>query len=63
MENEIWKPIPNYDGYEVSNYIKIKNLKLGRELILKPKDDFRGYFNIQLWVKNRKMRDGKLIKD
>ena len=54
MENEIWKPIPNYDGYEVSNYGRVKSLKLGRELILKPKDDFRGYFNIQLWVKNRK---------
>ena len=54
MENEIWKPIPNYEGYEVSNYGRVKSLKLGRELILKPKDDFRGYFNIQLWVKNRK---------
>ena len=54
MENEIWKPIPNYDGYEVSNYGRVKSLKLGRELILKPKDDFRGYFNIQLWEKNRK---------
>ena len=54
MENEIWKPIPNYEDYEVSNYGRVKSLKLGRELILKPKDDFRGYFNTQLWVKNRK---------
>ena len=26
MENEIWKPIPNYDGYEVSNYGNVRTI-------------------------------------
>ena len=52
MENEIWKPIPNYDGYEVSNYGRVKSLKLGRELILKPFISKGGYYRIELWNNN-----------
>ena len=52
MENEIWKPIPNYDGYEVSNYGRVKSLKLGRELILKPSISKRGYYRNEIWNNN-----------
>ena len=52
MENEIWKPIPNYDGYEVSNYGRVKSLKLGRELILKPFISKRGYYRNEIWNNN-----------
>ena len=50
MENEIWKPIPNYDGYEVSNYGRVKSLKLGRELILKPFISKRGYYRVKYGI-------------
>ena len=52
MENEIWKPIPNYEGYEVSNYGRVKSLKLGRELILKPFISKRGYYRNEIWNNN-----------
>ena len=35
MEVEIWKPIRNCDGYEVSNLGRVRSLKYGKERILK----------------------------
>jgi len=32
---EVWKNIPNYEGYQVSNLGRIKSLKFGKERILK----------------------------
>ena len=58
MENEIWKPIPNYDGYEVSNYGRVKSLKLGRELILKPSIRKGGYYCNEIWNNNTCKRFG-----
>ena len=58
MENEIWKPIPNYDGYEVSNYGRVKSLKLGRELILKPFINKRGYYRNEIWNNNTRKKFG-----
>jgi uncharacterized protein (DUF3820 family) len=34
MENEIWKPIPNYEDYQVSNFGRVKSLKNGKERML-----------------------------
>lgn len=47
-EDEIWKPIPDYEGfYEVSNYGRVRGLKRGK--ILKPtKNDSRGYCRVHL---------------
>ena len=42
---EIWKPIPGYDGYEVSNTGKVKSYKIKKEGVLltqrAKKDDLR----------------------
>lgn len=53
--NEIWLPIDDYDGYEVSNYGRVKSLErvdsLGRtvkERILKQGNDKDGYQRVQL---------------
>ena len=43
---EIWKDIPDYEGlYQVSNYGNVKSLsrKTGREKILKPLINEKGY--------------------
>ena len=34
---EIWKAIPGYDNYQVSNLGNVKSLKFNSEKILKPK--------------------------
>jgi hypothetical protein len=43
---KIWKKIPNYSSYEISNYGEIKTFNwknLGREAIMKPALDPNGY--------------------
>lgn len=50
-EKEIWKDIPNYEGYQVSNLGRVKSLKRPRglkEKILKPLID-KGYYQVALW--------------
>lgn len=67
MENEIWKPVENYEGlYEVSNLGRIKSLERtvwnkGRgyyktvpERILKPSNNGQGYLFVNL------CKDGKM---
>lgn len=34
MQNEVWRKIPNYEGYQVSNLGNVKSLKLNKEKIL-----------------------------
>lgn len=57
---EIWRDIPNYEGYQVSNLGRVKSLKRFRkgkngslaplkERILKPSINHRGYYQVQLW--------------
>jgi hypothetical protein len=58
--NEIWKPIPNYEGiYEVSSLGRVKSLsrenysgkgiKIKREKLLKPYLDNYGYYMVKLY--------------
>lgn len=47
MEKEIWKDIPDYEGYQVSDLGNVKSLKLGKNIILKPKLD-RGYYAVNV---------------
>ena len=51
--NESWKDIEGYELYKVSNYGRVKSLKFGKEKILKPRKNTKGYFQVQLW------KDGK----
>ena len=56
LEKEIWKDIPNYEGYQVSNLGRVKSLeridargnRLLKEKILKPQINDSGYYRIQL---------------
>lgn len=48
---EIWKDIPDYPNYQVSNYGRIKSLnykRSGKEKILKPQPNNKGYLRIAL---------------
>ena len=59
LENELWKDIPNYEGYQVSNLGRVKSLKRFRkgendclvsvkERILKPQTNYIGYYQVDL---------------
>ena len=45
---EVWKPIPGYNGYEVSNLGRVHSHKFGDWRILKPRLKKRGYYNVCL---------------
>ena len=48
--NEIWKDILGYEGlYQVSNLGRVKSLKYGKEKILKPRKNTKGYLSIKLY--------------
>ena len=54
---EIWKPVVGYEGhYQVSNFGRVKSIKFGKEIILKPKKDKYGYLHVNLY-KNNKRKD------
>ena len=51
MKSEIehWKDIPEYEGlYQVSNLGRVKNLKFGRDKILKPQESTWRYMQVGL---------------
>lgn len=54
MNNEIWKPIPGYEGYEASTLGRIRSLKYGKIRILKLFKTKKGYLRVNLW------KDGKM---
>ena len=62
METEIWRPVKDWDWYEVSNLGRVKRLKTNR--ILKPIEDVWGYLNVNLYGENseRRMTNGRLYK-
>ena len=42
---EEWKDIPEYEGlYQVSNLGNVKSLKFGKQKLLKPQINSRGYY-------------------
>lgn len=51
MNNEeIWKDIEGYDGvYQVSDKGRVKSLSIGKEKILKPKRNTKGYLQVALY--------------
>ncbi len=48
---EIWKTIPDYEDYQVSNLGNVKSLKQGKEKILKTSVDHKGYKRVCLCSK------------
>lgn len=55
MKNEIFKNIPGFDDYQVSNFGRVKSFKYIKERILKPADNGHGYYFVTL-SKNKKMK-------
>ena len=54
---EIWKPIKDYENYEVSNLGKVKSLnynRTGEEKILKPRKDKDGYLYVGLYKSGKR---------
>jgi len=46
---EQWKDIKDYEGlYRVSNLGKIKSLRFGKELLMKPVINIHGYYTVKL---------------
>jgi hypothetical protein len=61
--DEIWKPIPGFDGYEASSYGRVRSLKFKRVKILKPCVTNKGYHIVGPCVdnKNRKIGVHRLV--
>ena len=63
MEEEIWKPIKEFEGYyEVSNMGRVRSLnykRTGKEKILKNIEDYKGYLEVVL-TKNGKRKQFKV---
>ena len=54
MKKELWRDIKNYEGhYQVSNFGRVKSIKFGKEIILKPVTDRHGYLLVSLWKNNK----------
>ena len=49
LDGEIWLPIPNYEGlYDCSNFGRVKSFWFGKEKIMKPQLDTKGYLGVNL---------------
>lgn len=58
---EIWKPIPGFDGYEVSNFGNVRSFKRNNVCVLKPSITSGGYLQVNL-CKNGKVYPGRIHK-
>ncbi len=55
---EIWKPIKNFDKYEVSDLGRVRSVK--REYIIKQFNNKKGYPRVGLYDNNKKWRDNRI---
>ena len=60
---EIWRPVKDWDWYEVSNLGRVRSLKTNR--ILKPIEDAWGYLTVGLYSENspKKVYNGHLCSN
>ena len=55
MNNEVWKDIEGYEGlYKISDKGRVKSIGYGKERILKPANNGRGYLLVDLCKNNEK---------
>lgn len=52
MSEEMFKSIPEYENYQVSNLGNVKSFKFGKERILKPAKEGNGYLMVVLFKNN-----------
>ena len=59
---EIWRPVKDWDWYEVSNLGRVRNVKTNH--ILKPLEDAWGYLTVGLYSEDspKKVYNGRLCK-
>ena len=55
LPGEIWKPVPDWQDYQVSTFGRVKSFKFGKVRILKPQPDEKGYVRVPL-RKNGKVK-------
>lgn len=53
---EIWKYIPNYPNYQVSNLGNVKSLNFNKEKILKPFINNSGYYRVAISKNGKKKK-------
>ena len=51
---EVWKNIPEFESYQVSNLGNVKSLKYGKERMLKQSTNGVGYSQIGIYGNNKK---------
>lgn len=54
MTEEIWKPIPGFPGYEVSDMGRVRSFKWNDVRILRPATNPKGYLGVLLSNQNKK---------
>lgn len=60
MEHEIWKPVKGFEGlYEISSLGRVKSLWYGKEKILKPGKNRKGYLFVSL-CRNGKQKNFRI---
>ena len=62
---EVWKTIKGFEDYQISNLGNVKSLKNGKEKILKSHPNERGYYNVDLYLSNKRktLRIHKLVSE
>ena len=62
---EIWKTIKEFKDYQISNLGRIKSLKNNKEKILVSHPNEKGYYNIDLYLNNKRktLRIHKLVAE
>lgn len=54
LDDEEWRPVPNYEGYQVSNYGRVKSLKKREPYIMIPSINKNGYLIVLLSKNNKR---------
>jgi len=62
---EIWKTIKRFEDYQISNLGRVKSLKNNKEKILALNPNEKGYYNVDLYVDNKRktIRIHKLVAE
>ena len=50
---EVWKTIPNFESYQVSNLGNVRSLKYGKERILKKPIGGGGYLQVSIYINKK----------